>query len=177
MAPVLYSTIANLKQALDGTDAGSGTAAQLTDPQLTLALQAGSSRVSVYAGAIYDSSSSALIPPDIFEPLTLDLSAFWATRTYMKHKEIGTTHPVWLAYSEAMKVLHDVRDGKIRLNPGVGGGSPSGHVINRIPVIFTPEDSNTQINPATGILEAATPSDMWSPRYNDWNDWGSLYQG
>jgi hypothetical protein len=49
-------------------------------------------------------------------------------------------------------------------------------VINRIPPIFTGNDSNTRVSPRTGILEADVPLGQWSPRGVDWGD-GTVYQG
>lgn len=171
-APVLYATEADLKLALSGTDSGTGTAAQLSDAQLNLALTEASNRVSTYAGQIYDGSAPSLAPPPMLQALTLDIAVFYATTYYMKSKEIGATHPVWLKYSEAMKMLNDVRDGKITLAiyppseeaQGVGG-PVVGHVINRIPDIFTGADSNTTVR--AGVLSADVPSDMAHPNILD----------
>ena len=52
----LYASVADLRNVMAGTDSGTGTADQLTDAQLVLALYAASNRVSVYAGNLYDSS-------------------------------------------------------------------------------------------------------------------------
>jgi hypothetical protein len=49
-------------------------------------------------------------------------------------------------------------------------------VINRIPPIFTGNDSNTRVSPRTGILEADVPLGQWAPRGVDWGD-GTVYQG
>jgi hypothetical protein len=165
----LYATLADLRLTMDGTDAGSGTAAQLTDAQLNLALQAASNRVSVYAGNIFDGSSQQATPPDIFHDLTLDLAAFWATVTYRKSKAIAPDDPVRLRYNDAQGILNAVRDGKLRLDiraPG-GPGEEIGVVINNIPNVFNGDDSNTVYNPMTGFLEADVPSDMWRPGYTD----------
>ena len=165
----LYATVADLRLILDGTDAGTGTAAQLSDAQLTLALQAASNRVSVFAGNVYDSSSPQAVPPDIFHDLTLDLAAFWANVTYLKHKAMGSDDPIRLRYNDAQAVLNDVRDGKLRLDvvtPG-GVGQETGHVVNPLPPIFTGDDSNTAVNPMTGSLQADVPSDMWRPGWAD----------
>ena len=77
----LYASVADLRNVMDATDSGTGTAAQLTDTQLTLALYAGSNRVSVYAGNLYDSSVPEAVPPGILHDLTLDVACFWATKT------------------------------------------------------------------------------------------------
>jgi phage gp36-like protein len=176
----LYASLADLRNVMAGTDSGTGTADQLTDEQLTLALYAASNRVSVYSGNVFDSSVPEAVPPAILHDLTLDLACFWAYKTYLKSKEITATHPVYIAYRDAMGILADVRAGKILLDPvaAPGIGSESGLVINRLPPIFTGNDSNTRVSPRTGILEADVPLGQWAPRGMDWADGGgALYQG
>jgi len=175
----LYASVADLRNVMAGTDSGTGTADQLTDAQLTLALYAASNRVSIYAGNIYDSSVPEAVPPAILHDLTLDLGAFWATKTYLKHKSIEATHPVYIAYRDAMSILADVRAGKVLLDPAPapGIGSESGTVINRVPPVFTGNDSNTRVSPVTGILEADVPLGQWAPRGMDWADGSAVYQG
>ena len=174
----LYACVADLRNVMDATDSGTGTAAQLTDAQLTLALYAGSNRVSVFAGNIYDSSTPEATPPGIFHDLALDLACFWAYKTYLKSKVIAPDHPVYIAYKDASMILEDVRDGKILLDPAVapGVGSEVGTIINRIPPVFTGNDSNVRVDPRTGILEADVPYGQWAPRGVDWAD-GTVYQG
>lgn len=159
----LYASIADLRLVLDSTDAGTGTAAQLSDEQLTLALQAASDRVSMFAGVIYDPSAV----PGMAHDLTLDLASWWATAYYLKQKEMSPNSPVVLRYTEAMKVLTQVRQGLVDLDvpvlaPGQGAGPSGGHVINRIPNIFTGDDSNTEVD--GGQLYPSTPPDMMSRR-------------
>ena len=79
-----------------------------------------------------------------------------------------------------MSILADVRAGKVLLDPAAapGIGSETGTVINRIPPIFTGNDSNVRISPVTGILEADTPLGQWTPRGMDWpGSGGPTYQG
>jgi hypothetical protein len=177
----LYATVEDLQLVMSGTDSGSGTAAQLTTDQLTLALYAASNRVSVYAGNIYDSSTPEAVPPPILHDLTLDLAAFWAAKTYMKYKAMEPTSPIYLAYVNAMQMLNAVRTGDILLDvaaaPGMGQNE-SGTVINRIPAIFTGRDSNTRVSPVTGTLEADVPYGQWTPRGTDWGGGGGAwYEG
>jgi len=155
----LYASVADLRNVMSGTDSGTGTAAQLTDAQLELALYSASNRVSVYAGNVFDSSVPQAVPPAILHDLTLDLAAFWAAKTYMKFKELTPQSPTFIAYANAMSILQDVRDGKVTLGVGVapGVGDETGTVINRIPPVFTGRDSNTRISPVTGVLEADSP--------------------
>jgi phage gp36-like protein len=166
MTSPLYATTSDLRLVLDGTDAGSGTAAQLSDAQLTLAIEAASTRVSTYTGTVWDSSTPAAVPPDLLKDLTLDLAAWWATTYYSKHKEMSAQHPVVLRYAEAMKVLEAIRSGEIRpdVQPPGGVGAETGHINNPLPPIFTGDDSNTVFDPSTGTIEADTPPDQWNSR-------------
>ena len=176
----LYASIEDLQNVMAGTDSGTGTAAQLTDAQLTLALYAASNRVSVYAGNSYDGSSPAAQPPAILHDLTLDLAAFWAWKTYMKSKAMEPTHPVYLAYLNAIGILQDVRAGKILLDPAPAPGiaaNESGTVINTIPRVFTGANSNTRFNPVTGTIEPDVPLGEWAPMGMGWGTGGPEYQG
>lgn len=175
--PTLYSDVATLKQVLSSTDAGTGTAAQLSDAQLTIALTAASNRVSAYIGTVYDSSTPQATPPAMLADLTLDLAAWWATTYYAKNKEMGTQHPVVLRYTEAMKVLEDARAGRVRLDVGPPGviGSQTGKVINNIPAIFTGDDSNTTVDPRTGALRAATPPDTFRSGWDNWDTGAGVF--
>src|SRR5215467_1672574 len=157
MTSPLYATISDLRLVLDGTDAGTGTAAQLNDSQLTLSLEAASTRVSTYTGTVWDSSTADLVPPDVVKDLTLDLAAWWATTYYSKHKDLGPSHPVVLRYNEAKQVLEDIRSGKITVGPSPAGAGA--RLINQIPQIFTGADSNTYIG-RDGVLAADTLSDL-----------------
>lgn len=155
MASPLYANISDLRTVLSSTDSA-GTAAQLTDAQLTLALTAASTRISTYTGTVWDSSTPAAVPPDLLHDLCLDLAAWWAATYYAKNKELGPQHPIVLRYTEAKAVLTDIRKGVIRPDvqtPG-GLGMETGHVNNPLPPIFTGADSNTMYSPSTGGIEA-----------------------
>jgi hypothetical protein len=177
---VLYASVADLRAVLSSTDSGVGTPAQLNDEQLTLALYSASNRVSVYSGTIWDSSSPQWVPPPVLHDLTLDLAAFFAWKIYLKGKSIATDHPAFVAYTNATQMLNDVRDGKIRLDAepaGAIGPEDSALVINRIPPVFTGEDSNTRVGQG-GVLEPDTPSGYWGPGGLGWEGAGGpVYQG
>jgi hypothetical protein len=179
MATTLYATVADLRAVLQGTDDGSGTAAMLTEAQLTYALASASSRVSIYFGSIMDGSVPQAEPPEAFSSITLDLAAFFAYRTYLKNKAMSNTHPVYLAYKDAQQMLEDVRDGKLRLDPAPAGGinQEVGTVINRIPPIFNGHDSNTRIDPQTGYLADDAPFSEWTPHTDGGLGAGPVYQG
>jgi phage gp36-like protein len=174
----LYASVADLRNVASGTDSGTGTLAALTDAQLELALYAASNRVSVYAGNTYDGSSPDATPPGILHDLTLDLAAFWADATYLKHKTVDPQSPIFIKYKDAMAILQDVRAGKILLDPvpAPGIGMETGIIINRVPAIFTGRDSNTRLDPTTGTLEADSP--FWTPGTAGLVDSGGpVYQG
>lgn len=176
---VLYATVADLRENLSSTDSGVGTPAQLSDAQLTLCLYSASNRVSVYTGTMWDSSASQWNPPPILHDLTLDLAAFYAWRTYLKGKSIANDHPVFLAYQNATDMLNQVRDGKIDLDVQPAGqiSETNALIINRIPPIFTGNDSNTHVG-AGGVLEDDVPLGQYTPRGGDWaGSGGPVYQG
>jgi phage gp36-like protein len=177
----LYASVADLRNVMSGTDSGTGTAAQLTDAQLELALYSASNRVSVFAGNVYDSSTPQATPPAILHDLTLDLACFWAAKTYGKYKVIEPQSPIYIAYANAMQMLNAVRTGDILLDVAPApemGVNEGGAVINRIPNIFTGANSNTRLDPRTGTLEPDVPLGQWAPMGMNWADSGGpLYQG
>lgn len=175
----LYADVDDLRTVLSGTDEGVGTPAELNDSQLTLALTAASTRVSVAFGSIMDSSVPQAVPPDIFASLTLDLAVFFSWRTYLKGKAMPNDHPAYLAYQDAGKLLTEARNGTLRLDPAAAGGinTETGLVINRIPRVFTGADSNTRVDPLSGVLTADTPLGQWTPRGTNLADGGPVYQG
>lgn len=159
---VTYCAPADVRNALSGTDAGTGTAAQLTDTQMNAAILTASDEVSSYAGTVYDSSSPQAVPPSMIVNLTISLAMFYATVTYLKGKSLSQDDPVRLRYDRAIQILSDVRDGKVRIDPQPPGQiTETGMVINRIPRIFTHADSNTVID-VTGTLQADSPPDSFS---------------
>ena len=154
--PVLYASLSDLKLVLDSTDAGTGTAAQLTDAQLTLALTAATDRVTTYTGEVYNPAGGTM--PGIIKDLTLDLASWWATTYYLKQKDMGPNHPVVLRYTEAKAVLESIHKGEINIDFAAGVAQASASVIHRIPAIFTFEDSNTTV--INGVLAADVPPDI-----------------
>ena len=87
---------------------------------------------------------------------------------YSKHKDIGPSHPVVLRYTEAMKVLTDIRDGRIDVNPLVPA-SAGAKVINTVPGIFSGSDSNIRYDPRIRTIVADTPPDTARPGWDTWD--------
>src|SRR5260370_4939420 len=104
MSPT-YCTAADVRNALSGTDSGTGTAAQLSDPQINAAILIASDRLSAYAGMVYDSSTPQAVPPPLVGDLTISLAMFYATVTYLKGKPLAADDPVRLRYVDAVQVL------------------------------------------------------------------------
>jgi hypothetical protein len=180
-ATVLYAPLTDLRLVMGGTDAGSGDPSTLSDAQLTLALTSASNVVSAYAGNVFDVTQAMtgqnFTPPVLLHDVCLDLATWYAWRFYNKHKEIGAQHPAMLAYTHAIKVLEDVRDGRVRVDPDIPGspGAETGHVNNPIPPIFTGDNSNTYYDPFTGTIEPSVPDDMFRADLGEL--YGSEYQG
>lgn len=155
----LYSDVDTLRLVLDSTDAGTGTAAQLSDAQLTQALTYGTDRVSVYAGAIFDPAvttpGQAGYMPGIIADLTIDIAAWYATTIYLKQKDLGANNPVQLRYNEAKTILESVRKGEVSLDVATEAAA-SARIINRIPGIFTNADTDTVFDPSTRFLMTDT---------------------
>ena len=89
----LYASVADLRNVMAGTDSGTGTADQLTDTSSPSPCTRPATGSSVYTGNIYDSSTAVAVPPPILHDLALDLACFWATKTYLKNKEIADDSP------------------------------------------------------------------------------------
>jgi phage gp36-like protein len=93
--------------------------------------------------------------PGIVADLTLDIAAWYATTYYLKQKDMGPNSPVMLRYNEAVKILESVRKGEVSLDVATEAAA-SARIINRIPAIFTPADSDTVFDPASGFLTTDT---------------------
>jgi phage gp36-like protein len=154
----LYSDVDTLRLVLDSTDAGTGTAAQLSDAQLTQALTYGTDRVSTYAGTVFDPAAAAGqagYMPGIVADLAIDIAAWYATTIYLKHKGLAADSPVALRYAEAKAILEAVRKGEVSLDVATEAAA-SAKIINRIPGIFTNADTDTVFDPSTGYLQTDT---------------------
>ena len=70
----LYASVADLRAVMSGTDSGSGTAAQLTDSQLELALYAAATAYRSMQAMSTTGRRPEANPPPILHDLTLDLA-------------------------------------------------------------------------------------------------------
>lgn len=166
MAAVQYITTAALKLAMSSTDAGTGTAAGLTEAELTEVIGRASNRVSSWVGQTFDTdlATPAFDVPPMVVDLTTQIAVYYAWLNYLKGKPMSAQHPAYLGYQDAMATLKAINAGDIRIDPQPAGGLTEVAIVinpNRGP-IFTDEDSNVSLGPQ-GELVAGTPvtGDPW----------------
>lgn len=166
---VAYLVPADVRNALGGTDAGTGTAAMLEDSQLLAAITRASARVSASTGTTYtDDSGNPVNVPQLVTSLTMALAKFYATLTYRKGKDLSQFDPVYLDYQDAVATLNAIANGTIDVDPtppdeGVDG---TGHVVNTLPPIFSGRDSHTRLGART--IEPDGPWPGWRQGWNGW---------
>lgn len=156
--PVSYCQPSDIRSNVAGTDAGTGTCAQLSDGQLLAAIAQASSKVSAYAGTAWfvDANDPVIVIPDLIVTTTVQLATFYATLTYRKGKDLSQFDPVYLGYQDAMRTLTDIQSGKIEVSPTPPADPvpTGGHVVNTLPSIFTYDDSGVLPNGRGGIQPA-----------------------
>jgi hypothetical protein len=133
-----YCTVQDVRDAVSGTDHGTGTAAALAPAQIEGAISRASTRVGMYAGSSWvpDSSHPDVHVPDLVRDLTVQLAAYYATLIYRKGVPLDPNDPVALGYADAMKALNAISNGEAEVIPaGPGGDVPGGggHVVNTVP--------------------------------------------
>lgn len=158
---VSYCLPSDIRANVAGTDAGTGTCAQLEDAQLSAAIAQASAKVSAYAGTAWfvDAADPVIVVPDLVKTITIQLATFYATLTYRKGKDLSQFDPVYLGYQDAVKTLTDIVNGVIEIAP-TPPADPSdrpGHVVNKLPAIFSFEDSGTLPDGRGGIMAAGAP--------------------
>lgn len=162
--PVSYCLPADIRNNVAGTDGGTGTCAMLEDDQLSEAIARASSKVSAYAGTAWfvDVNDPVIVIPDLIVSLTIAIGTFYATLTYRKGKDLTTTDPVYLGYTDATQTLKDIASGLIDVAPTPPADAPdrAGKVINKLPAIFTFENSGVLPNGRGGIEVAGAPGSL-----------------
>jgi phage gp36-like protein len=157
----MYCQPSDIRDNVAGTDAGTGTCAQLEDYQLNAAIGRASAKVSAYVGTSYvvDANDPVIVVPDLVTDLTVAIATYFATLTYRKGKDLSQYDPVLLSYQDAMTTLQDIVAGKIEVNPTAPADPTDrpGHVVQTIPAIFSWGDSGTVPNGRGGIEPAGAP--------------------
>lgn len=116
-----------------------GTAADLSDPQLADAIADADSLIDSYLSPYYvtpvaQDPNTGRLPSEV-TAWSRNVAAYNATLTYRRGKDLAATDPVALRYAQTMQTLQQVLNGKIRLRnvptlEGDIGGASVGQVIN-----------------------------------------------
>lgn len=162
--PPLYCQPSDVRAAVAGTDAGTGTCAQLEDYQLTAAIGQASSKVSAYVGTTYetDAADPTITIPDLVFSCTVQVAVYYATLTYRKGKALEQFDPVYLGYQDAMATLKDVIAGNIEVapTPPADPTDKPGHYVNTVPRAFTYSDSGVVPDGRGGIEPEGAPGSL-----------------
>jgi phage gp36-like protein len=162
----MYCLPADIRSNVAGTDAGTGTCAQLEDAQLNAAIAQASSKVSAYVGTSYvvDAADPVIVVPDLVKTCTIQIATFYATLTYRKGKDLSQYDPVVLGYNDAISTLKDVVAGNIEVAPTAPADPTDrpGHVVNTLPRVFVHADSGTVPNGRGGIEPAGAPGSRFA---------------
>lgn len=172
----MFSTVQDVKNALAPSGVITGTAATLSDVQITDAINEADSTIRSMIGNIY---SIPLLPvdPPTDPPTTYgqepvrywsrDIAAFLATLTFKRNQDVSENDPVRLRFNLAMKSLQDIRDGKATLPfpPADGDADAGAAVFNTVPHLFTPLDSGYGWRYGWGpyVEEMSSPTPAPSP--------------
>jgi phage gp36-like protein len=164
--PAMYCLPADIRSNVAGTDAGTGTCAQLEDYQISAAIGQASAKVSSYVGTSYviDAADPVIVVPDLVKSLTVQLATFYATLVYRKGKDLSAMDPVYLGYLDAVATLKDIAAGLIEVAPTAPADPTDkpGKVINTLPRVFSWEDSGTIPNGRGGIEPAGAPGSRFA---------------
>ena len=157
----MYCLPSDIRSNVAGTDDGTGTCAQLTDEQLSLAIAQAGAKVSAYVGTDFevDAANPVIVVPPLVFTIAVQLATFYATLTYRKGKDLSQFDPVMLGYNDGIATLKDIVTGLIE----VASTAPAdpvyapGHVVNTVPKSFRYEDSGVVPDGRGGIMPEGAP--------------------
>lgn len=162
MSQALYCAPGDVRQLLTGLNQG-GTAAELTDVQLNAAILRASAKVSGWCGQQYgvDGGGNAVPIPGTIFSWTCAIAAYYATLTYRKGKPLDKDDPVSMMYEDVLDDLTAVSKGYVDPDPQTPDQNISspGRVINKLPRIFTPENSGTSLSGGGRLRTGAWPGE------------------
>src|ERR1017187_9726687 len=152
----MYCLPSDIRSNVAGTDDGTGTCAQLTDEQLSLAIAQAGAKVSAYVGTDFevDIANPVIVVPPLVFTIAVQLATFYATLTYRKGKDLSAFDPIYLGYVDATKTLTDIVTGVIEVAPTAPSDPvyAPGHVVNTVPKSFRYEDSGVVPDGRGGIM-------------------------
>jgi phage gp36-like protein len=162
----MYCQPSDIRDNVSGTDAGTGTCAQLEDYQLNEAIGKASTKVSAYVGTLFetDAADPTITVPDLVVQTTIQIATYYATLTYRKGKPLSQFDPVYLGYQDAIATLKDIIAGNIEYDPTPPAdptGKP-GHVRNTVPRTLTMEDAGVVPDGRGGVVAAGAPGSRFA---------------
>ena len=157
----MYCLPSDIRSNVAGTDDGTGTCAQLTDEQLSLAIAQAGAKVSAYVGTDFevDAANPVIVVPPLVFTIAVQLATFYATLTYRKGKDLSQFDPVYLGYQDATKTLGDIVTGLIEVAPTAPSDPvyAPGHVVQTVPKSFRYSDSGVVPDGRGGIMPEGAP--------------------
>ena len=157
----MYCLPSDIRSNVAGTDDGTGTCAQLTDDQLSLAIAQAGAKVSAYVGSDFevDAANPVIVVPNLVFSITVQLATFYATLVYRKGKDLSAFDPVMLGYNDGIATLKDIVTGLIEVAPTAPADPvyAPGHVVNTVPKSFRYEDSGVVPDGRGGIMPEGAP--------------------
>lgn len=129
----MYSSLTDVRSALTpGGVSDSSTAASLTDPAITDAIDEADSIIDSYIGSRYgipQDPNDATVAVKPVRYWSRDIAAFLATLTWKKGKDVGPDEPVRIRYTAVMNLLTAIRDGKATVNLPAPTGDQTGDEV------------------------------------------------
>ena len=139
-----YSTPAMVRQALTTTSTGtqpspaSGTAADMTDPELNNAIAEADSTIDAYLTARYATpvaqTGTPAATPHPIDYWSRNIAAYLATLTFRGSMDFSDTDPVVRRYKDTMAALREVQGGRMHLlipaNEGTASAVAASSPIN-----------------------------------------------
>jgi phage gp36-like protein len=162
---VPYLDPADVRLILAGTENAAGTAASLTDNDLTDAISEAQDEVDGRLAARYDTPFTD--PPTVVVNITRDIAAYLATLTYRRGDPIQPGETIQLRYNRAQNLLSQAANGTFPLPlPGGGGDEAAAANVVNNPTsgdLWTEQDFHLVQRPAqwSGITNDVFPRPGW----------------
>jgi len=155
----------DVRLILAGTENAAGTAASLTDNDLTDAIAEAQDEVDGRLAARYETPFDA--PPTVVVNITRDIAAYLATLTYRRGDPIQPTETVQLRYNRAQNLLGQAANGTLPLLlPGGTPGQTEGE--NEPADVENPYDGDLFQMRDFGIGPVISESSIGSPFWPRW---------
>jgi phage gp36-like protein len=161
-----YLTPTALRLALAGSENLTGTAADLSDADLTDAIEQAQAEVDGRLSTLYDTPFAA--PSQIVIDITRDIAAYLATLTYRRGDPLQPGEAVTLRYTRAQQMLKDASKGDLPLPSTTGSGT---EMPATVASVSNPYDGDLFQTGDFGIGPAISPTSIGSPTWPDSARW------